>query len=117
MTISFPSDRPFHLQGSHGVVLSLGTKRVKVELTRAAFESSDGKVETFLPCDLTHGHEGTPRNADKMAEAMLEIQRVPVREVTALGVEAGVITKAQAEQLVQLWQDHTEAKSAWRMTG
>ncbi|MGW9372553.1 hypothetical protein ACWGVR_21320 [Streptomyces xanthophaeus] len=116
MTISFPSDRPFHLQGSHGVVLSLGTKRVKVELTRAAFESSDGKVETFLPCDLTHGHEGTPRNADKMAEAMLEIQRVPVREVTALGVEAGVITKAQADQLVQLWQDHTEAKPAWRMT-
>ncbi|MFE4589813.1 hypothetical protein [Streptomyces laurentii] len=117
VTVYSTTDRPFHLQGSHGLVVSLGSKRVKVELTRAAFESSDGRVETFLPRDLKYGHEGTPRNADKMAETMLEIQRVPVREASALAVEAGVITKAQADQLVQLWQDHTAEKSAWRMTG
>ncbi|MFF8271919.1 hypothetical protein ACF059_31765 [Streptomyces sp. NPDC016562] len=117
MTVYSTSDRPFHLHGSHGVVLSLGIKRVKVELTRAAFESSDGKVETFLPSDLEYGHEGTPRNADKMVETMLEIQRVPVNDAAALAVESGVITKAQGDQLVRLWHDHTAAKAAWRMTG
>lgn len=109
VTVSFPSDRsPGLYSGVHGVVESIGTKRVRIRITRGHSEYTDGRSETFLPADLEYGHHGKPRTSDKMADAMVGLRRANVGEATALAVEAGVITQRQAAEVVQLWIEHTE---------
>jgi hypothetical protein len=94
--------------GVHGVVESIGTKRVRVRITRGHSEYTDGRSETFLPGDLEYGHHGKPRTSDQMADAMLGLRRANVAEATDLAVQAGVITREQAAAIVQLWIKHTE---------
>jgi hypothetical protein len=93
---------------AHGTVVSFGTKRVLIRITRGSSDYIDGSEVRILPGDLEYGHHGTPRIDDQMAEAMLGIRRVPVSEAAKLAVEAGIITGYQAEGLIRLWHEHTE---------
>lgn len=93
---------------AHGVVVSFGTKRVLIRITRGSFEHYDGRQVRILPEDLEYGHHGSPRNEDQMAEAVLGLKRANVSEAAKLAAQAGVITDHQADRLVQLWHEHTE---------
>jgi hypothetical protein len=106
VTVRTPSDRPLFHSGSHGTVLSFGVSRVKIRIDVAAFESRDGEVHTFLPQDLVHGHNGTPRNADRMTEAVTAMGAAQVTTAVDLAVGANVITEDQGRRILALWREH-----------
>ncbi|MGW1966206.1 hypothetical protein ACWCPD_38820 [Streptomyces sp. NPDC001935] len=93
---------------AHGTVVSFGTKRVLIRITRGSFESTDGTEARVLPEALEYGHHGTPRVDDQWAEAALSMKRLNVREAAELAAQAGIITEHQADSLAQLWHEHTE---------
>jgi hypothetical protein len=82
---------------------------VKVRIERAAFENHDGEVVTFLPEDLECGHNGTPRNSDRMTEAMTNVKLEVVAEALQLGLERGILTSSQKQELERAWEEHTRA--------
>jgi hypothetical protein len=96
---------------AHGTVVSFGTKRVLIRITRGSSDYIDGSEARILPGDLEYGHHGTPRVDDQLAEAMLSMKRAPVNEVAKLAAQAGIITGHQAESLIRLWHEHTEPHS------
>ncbi len=106
VTVSLPSDRPIYHQGSHGTVVSIGTKRVHVRMDVAAFEGHDGEVANFLPGDLEPGHVGTPRSSDRMKEAVNAMQLGVASDVVSVALEAGVITADQGDQIKAAWANH-----------
>jgi hypothetical protein len=108
VTVSYPSDRPIFHRGSHGQVLSFGTKRVKVKLTTAAFASRDGDVETFMSEDLEHGHHGIPRHEDRITDVALGFGANRLAEVLGTAIEEGVINSAQGERIHELWQQQCQ---------
>lgn len=93
---------------AHGTVVSFGTKRVLIRITRGSHEYYDGATARVLPEAREYGHHGTPRSEDQFVEAMLNMKRGIVSEAAKLAAEAGVITDHQADSLVQLWHEHTE---------
>lgn len=93
---------------AHGTVVSFGTKRVLIRITRGSSEYLDGQEARILPEDLEYGHHGTPRTEDQMAETMLGMKRINVTEAAKLAAQAGIITEHQADSLVRLWHEHTE---------
>lgn len=94
--------------GSHGTVVTIGTKRVHVKMDSAAFEEHDGEVANFLPGDLEPGHVGTPRNSDRMNDAFVALKLRIAAEVVAVALEAGVITTQQGEQIRAAWTSHAQ---------
>lgn len=111
VTVSWGQDRNQSMTGAHGTVVSFGTKRVRVRLTKSLVEMDHGREESFLPEHLEHGHRGDPRPQDKMPELMLEVRRGPISEAAKLAVDAGIITARQAKELIQMWHDHTEPQT------
>lgn len=93
---------------AHGTVVSFGTKRVLIRITRGSFEHIDGTEARVLPEALEYGHHGTPRSDDQMVEAMLNMKRGIVSEAVKLAAQDGIITDHQADSLVQMWHKHTE---------
>ncbi|UWE13064.1 hypothetical protein [Actinacidiphila bryophytorum] len=108
VTVRGPSDRPMYHSGSHGTVVTIGTKRVHVKMDSAAFEEHDGEVANFLPGDLEPGHVGTPRNSDRMNDAFVALKLRIAAEVVAVALEAGVITTQQGEQIRAAWTSHAQ---------
>ncbi|MQY32430.1 hypothetical protein SRB17_03780 [Streptomyces sp. RB17] len=108
VTVRAPSDRPMYHQGSHGTVVTIGTKRVHVRMDKAAFESHDGEVANFLPGDLAPGHVGTPRNSDRMNDAFTALKLAAGTDLVAVAMEAGVITAEQGEQIKAVWASHLQ---------
>lgn len=106
VTVRGPSDRPLYHHGSHGTVVTIGTKRVHVRMDRAAFESHDGEVANFLPGDLDPGHVGTPRNSDRMNDAFVAVKLAAGADLVTVALEAGVITAEQGEQIKAVWARH-----------
>ncbi|MFJ8823160.1 hypothetical protein ACIREE_15385 [Streptomyces sp. NPDC102467] len=109
VTVRGPSDRPTYHNGSHGTVVTIGTKRVHVTMDKAAFERNDGEVANFLPDDLEPGHVGTPRNSDRISEAMNAMKLATGTELAAVAVDAGVITAEQGEQMKAAWERHFQS--------
>lgn len=109
MTVRVPSDRPLYHNGSHGTVVTIGTKRVHVRMDRAAFEGHDGEVANFLPGDLEPGHVGTPRNSDRMNDAFTAFKLAAGTDLVAVAMEAGVITAEQGEQIKAVWASHLQS--------
>ncbi|GHF62538.1 hypothetical protein GCM10010218_50020 [Streptomyces mashuensis] len=108
VTVRSPSDRPLYHHGSHGTVVTIGTKRVHVKMDKAAFESHDGEVANFLPGDLDPGHVGTPRNSDRFNDAFTTLKLATGTDLVAVALEAGVITDEQAEQIKAVWASHVQ---------
>ncbi|MGW5471526.1 hypothetical protein [Streptomyces chartreusis] len=108
VTVRGPSDRPLHHHGSHGTVVTIGTKRVHVRMDKAAFESHDGEVANFLPGDLEPGHVGTPRNSDRMNDAFTALKLAAGTDLVAVAMEAGIITAEQGEQIKAAWVGHLQ---------
>ncbi|MFI9393223.1 hypothetical protein ACIG53_20300 [Streptomyces bauhiniae] len=108
VTVGWPRDRPIYHQGSHGTVVSLGTKRVHVRMDKATFEDRDGSVESFLPGDLKSGHAGTPRNVDRMKAAVDSMKLEVAAEVVAVALDAGVVTVEQGNQIKAAWANHVQ---------
>ena len=108
VTVRAPSDRPVYHDGSHGTVVTIGTKRVHVRMDRAAFENHDGEVANFLPDDLEPGHVGTPRNSDRMNEAVNAMKLATGSDLVAVAVDAGVITAEQGVQMKAAWAQHLQ---------
>jgi len=108
VTVGVPSDRPLYHHGSHGTVVTVGTKRVHVRMDRAAFESNDGEVANFLPGDLDPGHVGTPRNTDRMNDAFTALKLAAGTDLVAVALEAGVITVEQGKQIEAVWAGHLQ---------
>ncbi|MFJ4687096.1 DUF2680 domain-containing protein [Streptomyces sp. NPDC088789] len=94
--------------GSHGTVVTIGTKRVHVKMDRAAFEHNDGEVANFLPNDLEPGHVGTPRNSDRMKDAFTAMKLATGSDLVDVAVDAGVITTEQGEQMKAAWERHLQ---------
>ncbi|WP_028810527.1 hypothetical protein [Streptomyces flavidovirens] len=109
VTVSGPSDRPVYHHGSHGTVVTVGTKRVHVRMDRAAFESHDGEVANFLPGDLNPGHVGTPRNSDRISDAFTAVKLAAGTDLVTVTMEAGIITAEQGEQIKAAWARHLES--------
>ncbi|UUA08545.1 hypothetical protein NNW98_24820 [Streptomyces koelreuteriae] len=109
VTVKAPSDRPLYHHGSHGTVVTIGTKRVHVRMDEAAFESHDGEVANFLPGDLEPGHVGTPRNADRMNDAFSALKLAAGTDLVAVAMEAGIITAEQGEQIKVAWASHLQS--------
>lgn len=108
VTVRGPSDRPIYHGGSHGTVVTIGTKRVHVKMERAAFEAHDGEVANFLPGDLEPGHVGTPRSSDRMNDAFIAFKLGTAAEVVAVALEADIITAEQGEQIRAAWTSHVQ---------
>ncbi|MFF2061580.1 hypothetical protein ACFVWZ_07230 [Streptomyces sp. NPDC058200] len=108
VTVRVPSDRPLFHNGSHGTVVTIGTKRVHVRIVKAAFEGHDGEVANFLPGDLDPGHVGTPRNSDRMNDAFTALKLAAGADLVAVAMEAGVITAEQGEQIKAAWTSHLQ---------
>ncbi|MGA5843516.1 hypothetical protein [Streptomyces pseudogriseolus] len=108
VTVRGPSDRPLYHHGSHGTVVTIGTKRVHVRMDKAAFESHDGEVANFLPGDLEPGHVGTPRNSDRMNDAFTALKLAAGTDLVAVAMEAGIITAEQGEQIKAAWVSHLQ---------
>ncbi|MFB6819865.1 hypothetical protein ACFCV8_35580 [Streptomyces sp. NPDC056347] len=106
VTVGAPSDRPLYHHGSHGTVVTIGTKRVHVRMDRAAFDSHDGEVANFLPGDLEPGHVGTPRNTDRMNDAFTALKLAAGTDLVAVATDAGIITAEQGERIKAAWADH-----------
>lgn len=109
VTVKAPSDRPLYHHGSHGTVVTIGTKRVHVRMDKAAFESHDGEVANFLPGDLEPGHVGTPRNSDLMNDAFTALKLAAGTDLVAVAMEAGIITGEQGEQIKAAWASHLQS--------
>ncbi|MFI6107848.1 hypothetical protein [Streptomyces sp. NPDC051310] len=109
VTVKAPSDRPLYHHGSHGTVVTIGTKRVHVKMDKAAFESHDGEVANFLPGDLEPGHVGTPRNSDRMDDAFSALKLAAGTDLVAVATEAGIITAEQGEQIKVAWASHLQS--------
>ncbi|MEV7015555.1 hypothetical protein [Streptomyces sp. NPDC093991] len=109
VTVKAPSDRPLYHHGSHGTVVTIGTKRVHVRMDKAAFESHDGEVANFLPGDLEPGHVGTPRNSDRMNDAFTALKLAAGNDLVAVAMEAGIITAEQGEQIKAAWASHLQS--------
>ncbi|MEV8603547.1 hypothetical protein AB0465_27160 [Streptomyces griseoviridis] len=109
VTVRVPSDRPLYHHGSHGTVVTIGTKRVHVRMDRAAFEGHDGEVANFLPGDLDLGHVGTPRNSDRMNDAFTSLKLAAGTELVTVAMEAGIITAEQGEQIKAVWASHLQS--------
>jgi hypothetical protein len=109
VTVKAPSDRPLYHHGSHGTVVTIGTKRVHVRMDKAAFESHDGEVANFLPGDLEPGHVGTPRNSDRMNDAFSALKLAAGTDLVAVAMEAGIITAEQGEQIKVAWASHLQS--------
>jgi hypothetical protein len=109
VTVRAPSDRPMYHQGSHGTVVTIGTKRVHVRIDKAAFESHDGEVANFLPGDLAPGYVGTPRNSDRMNDAFTALKLAAGTDLVAVAMEAGVITAEQGQQIKAVWASHLQS--------
>lgn len=109
VTVRVPSDRPLYHDGSHGTVVTVGTKRVHVRMDKAAFENHDGEVANFLPGDLDPGHVGTPRNTDHMNDAFTALKLEAGTELVAVALDAGIITAEQGEQVKAVWADHLDS--------
>lgn len=108
VTVRVPSDRPLYHHGSHGTVVTIGTKRVHVKMDRAAFEHRDGEVANFLPADLDPGHVGTPRSSDRMNDAFTALKVAAGTDLVAVALEARIITAEQAVQIKTAWVSHLE---------
>lgn len=108
VTVRGPSDRPFYHNGSHGTVVTIGTKRVHVKMDVAAFADHDGEMANFLPGDLEPGHVGTPRNSDRMNDAFTAFKLGTGIDVVAVALEAGIITAEQGEQIKAVWTSHVQ---------
>ncbi|PBC79046.1 hypothetical protein BX265_3839 [Streptomyces sp. TLI_235] len=108
VTVRGPSDRPYYHNGSHGTVVTVGTKRVHVRMDKAAFEGRDGEVANFLPGDLVSGHVGTPRNSDRMNDAFTALKLAAGTDLVAVALAAGVITAEQGEQIKAVWANHLQ---------
>ncbi|MFG2439022.1 hypothetical protein [Streptomyces sp. NPDC048508] len=108
VTVRWPSDKPAYHEGSHGTVVTIGTKRVHVKMDKAAFESHDGEVATFLPGDLKIGHVGIPRNSDRMNDAFTKVRLETGSQVVVAALDAGVITPEQGEQINAAWANHLQ---------
>jgi hypothetical protein len=115
VTVIRTSDRPLYWYGSHGSVVSFGTKRVKIEVTTAAFPSRDGDIETFLPDDLVYGHRGHARNSDRLRDATSTFAESTLREAIDWGVEAGVVSESQGEQLIRIWRQRRQLPDQGRL--
>ncbi|WP_405636291.1 hypothetical protein OG543_16045 [Streptomyces sp. NBC_01178] len=109
VTVKAPSDRPLYHHGSHGTVVTIGTKRVHVRMDKAAFENYDGEVANFLPSDLEPGHVGTPRNSDRMNDAFTALKLAAGTDLVAVAMEAGIITVEQGEQIKAAWANHLKS--------
>ncbi|MFD4135692.1 hypothetical protein [Streptomyces goshikiensis] len=109
VTVRAPSDRPLFHHGSHGTVVSIGTKRVHVRMDTAAFENHDGEVANFLPGDLALGHAGTPRSADRMKDAFTTMKLEVGGDLVAVALDAGIITADQGEQIKTEWANHLQS--------
>jgi hypothetical protein len=109
VTVRVPSDRPLYHQGSHGTVVTVGTKRVHVRMDKAAFENHDGEVANFLPGDLDPGHVGTPRNTDRMNDAFTALKLEAGTELVAVAMDAGIITAEQGDQVKAVWAGHLDS--------
>ncbi|GAA0615972.1 hypothetical protein GCM10010394_52550 [Streptomyces crystallinus] len=109
VTVGVPSDRPLYHHGSHGTVVTIGTKRVHVRMDKAAFDSHDGEVANFLPGDLEPGHVGTPRNSERMNDAFTALKLAAGTDLVAVATEAGVITAEQGEQIKAVWAGHLQS--------
>ncbi|MEU3349175.1 hypothetical protein ABZ723_30130 [Streptomyces sp. NPDC006700] len=109
VTVRVPSDRPLYHHGSHGTVVTIGTKRVHVRMDRAAFEGHDGELASFLPGDLDPGHVGTPRNSDRMNDAFTSLKLAAGTDLVAVAREAGIITAEQGEQIKAVWASHLQS--------
>lgn len=109
VTVRVPSDRPLYHHGSHGTVVTIGTKRVHVRMDRAAFDGHDGEVANFLPGDLDPGHVGTPRNSDRMNDAFTSLKLAAGTDLVAVAREAGIITAEQGEQIKAVWASHLQS--------
>ncbi|MCX5532198.1 YckD family protein [Streptomyces sp. NBC_00006] len=109
VTVRGPSDRPSYHNGSHGTVVTIGTKRVHVRMDKAAFESHDGEVANFLPGDLEPGHVGIPRNWDRMNDAITAMKLGTGTDLVDVAIEAGVITTEQGEQMKAVWARHLQS--------
>ncbi|GHG29852.1 hypothetical protein [Streptomyces zaomyceticus] len=94
--------------GSHGTVVTIGTKRVHVKMDKAAFESHDGEVANFLPADLEPGHLGTPRSSDRMNDAFTAFKLAAGTDLVTLALDAEIITAEQGEQIKAAWAGHLE---------
>lgn len=108
VTVRGPSDRPIYHGGSHGTVVTIGTKRVHVRMDMAAFESHDGEVANFLPGDLDPGHVGIPRSADRMKDAVTVMKLEFGKDVVTVALEAGVISAEQGDQIKAAWARHVQ---------
>ncbi len=109
VTVRVPSDRPLYHHGSHGTVVTVGTKRVHVRMDKAAFENHDGEVANFLPGDLELGHVGTPRSTDRMNDAFTALKLAAGTDLVAVAMDAGVITAEQGEQIKAAWASHLQS--------
>ncbi|MFI5470910.1 hypothetical protein ACIA6D_11840 [Streptomyces cacaoi] len=109
VTVRVPSDRPLYHHGSHGTVVTIGTKRVHVRMDRAAFEGHDGEVANFLPGDLDPGHVGTPRNSDRMNDAFTSLKLAAGTDLVTVAMDAGIITAEQGEQIKAVWASHLQS--------
>lgn len=108
VTVGVPSDRPLYHHGSHGTVVTVGTKRVHVRMDKAAFENHDGEVANFLPGDLKPGHVGTPRSADRMNDAFNSFKLATGADLVAVATDTGIITAEQGEQIKHAWANHLQ---------
>ncbi|MFH8415723.1 hypothetical protein ACIPIC_13725 [Streptomyces collinus] len=45
---------------------------------------------------------------DKLPQLMIDMTRANVADAARLAAQTGVITERQADELVQLWHEHTE---------
>ncbi|MFD3797304.1 hypothetical protein [Streptomyces californicus] len=109
VTVKAPSDRPLYHHGSHGTVVTIGTKRVHVRMDKAAFENHDGEVANFLPGDLEPGHVGTPRNSDRVNDAFTTLKLAAGTDLVAVAIEAGILTVEQGEQIKAAWASHLQS--------
>ncbi|MFI1018009.1 hypothetical protein [Streptomyces sp. NPDC020965] len=109
VTVRAPSDRPLFHHGSHGTIVTIGTKRVHVRMDKAAFENHDGEVANFLPDDLDFGHVGTPRNSDRVNDAFTAMKLAAGADLVAVALDAGVITAEQGEQIKAAWATHLQS--------
>jgi hypothetical protein len=96
------------MTGAHGTVVRFGAKRVHIRLTKSLLEMDHDREVAFLPQHLEHGHHGDPRPQDKLPQLMVDMKRANVADAARLAAQAGVITEQQADELVQLWHEHTE---------
>ncbi|MFF3259079.1 hypothetical protein ACFYWO_07860 [Streptomyces sp. NPDC002932] len=109
VTVRAPSDRPLFHHGSHGTVVTVGTKRVHVRMDTAGFENHDGEVANFLPADLDMGHVGTPRSVDRMNDAFTSMKLEVGADLVSVALDAGIITADQRERIKTAWANHLQS--------